>query len=167
MPEDKQIIDLMQQEKSPYADLIQKDQNPYMSVLGKENVQREPNEAELDYFKSNPHVGGMATEDQRIILNPHTTLTPAQQEYVKQNELARLIMMKKGVPEFQLTPEQQQYFATMNQGKPYGPSEAIRATILGRIVSGDETAQNPTPEQINHARQLNMAIQNYLSQFKK
>jgi len=156
MPDDKDILNL-----------IEKEHNPYMNVLGAEPVEREPKPEELDYFKANPHVGGMATEDQRVILNPHTTLTPEQQQYVKQNELARLIMMKKGVPEFQLTPEQQQYFATMNQGKPYGPEEAIRATILGRIVSGDETAQNPTPEQINYAKQLHSAVQSYLNQVKK
>jgi hypothetical protein len=38
---------------------------------------RKPYAGELDYFKNNPSVAGMATEDNKVILNPYSRLTPA------------------------------------------------------------------------------------------
>ena len=154
-------------ENKEIMELIEKDHNPYIGVLGNESLDREPYSQELEFFKSKPEIGGMVTEDQKIILNPHSTLSSKEKELVKQNELARLIMMKKGVPEFDVTPEQQKYFSTINQGQPYGSAEHIRGTILGRIVSGDDSAQNITPQQIQYANKLKTAIQHYLLQFVK
>ena len=53
-------------------------------------VTREPYPSELEYFKSNPHVGGMATEDNRVITNPFSGLNDVQNKAIILNESSRL-----------------------------------------------------------------------------
>ena len=41
---------------------------------------REPDPSELEYFEGNPAVTGMAAEDNRIILNPHSQLSDDERQ---------------------------------------------------------------------------------------
>jgi hypothetical protein len=118
---------------------------------------REPYAGEHEYFRKNLHVGGMAGEDNRIVLNPYSPLTPKELDAVAENEAIRLYLREKNIkPDFDLTPEQKKAF----RGTPYEKDEgAARATILGRIISGDPSALGITPQQKNWAdnilKQLN------------
>lgn len=111
---------------------------------------RAPYQSELAYFRNNPHVGGMAAEDNSIIINPFSTLSDAEKNAVKMNEAARIYMRSRGMqqPAFNLTPEQSNAFAS------YGPIEAQRQTITGRLISGDPSALTATPEQSAYAKFL-------------
>lgn len=104
---------------------------------------RQPYASELEFFKANPHVGGMAAEDNAVILNPHSPLTDPQKRAVAVNEAARVVMRKEARlrPDFDLTPEQAKAFAN------YGSPDDQKATIAARIFSGDDSALNVTPEQ--------------------
>ena len=63
------------------------------------------------YFKSNPHVGGMAAEDNKIIMNPYSPLKPNEKEAVKVNELTRLYLRNSKTPlNFNLTDNQKKSF---------------------------------------------------------
>ena len=107
---------------------------------------------EDNYFRQNPGVAGMAAEDGAVILNPYSANSPDQQRAVYDNEAARLYMRERGVPSFSLTPEQE---AFLNSNSYRGASsDDRRATIMGRILSGDPSSGQPTPEQINAAEQL-------------
>ena len=113
---------------------------------------REPYESELEYFKKNPNVAGMAAEDDKIILNPYSTLKPQEQESVKLNEAAR-VHMRRGMlpaPRYELTPEQQKAFSTYGTGN----IDDIRQTLAARLLSGDPSALTPTPEQQDYVKQL-------------
>ena len=55
-----------------------------------QSLVREPYASELDYFKKNPSVSGMATEDNKVILNPYSNLKPEEYKAVVINETARL-----------------------------------------------------------------------------
>jgi hypothetical protein len=70
-----------------------------------QTVERTPYQSELDYFKANPTVAGMATEDNRVIINPYSNLTKDEKNSVFQNEKARIIMRtdEKAKPKFLLT----------------------------------------------------------------
>jgi len=113
---------------------------------------REPYESELDYFKANPHVGGMAAEDDKIILNPYSKLKPQEKEAVMRNEAAR-VHMRSGLlpkPNYDLTPEQTEAFKTYGTGD----IDDIRQTIAARIFSGDPSALNSTPDQNAYVNEL-------------
>lgn len=109
---------------------------------------------ENDYFRRNPHVAGMATEDGRVILNPYSSLSDDEQGAVYLNEASRLLMRESSPPSFNITPEQRERFATINNGQPYGSEQDIRETIAARILSGDPSAGAATPEQFAYARGL-------------
>jgi hypothetical protein len=101
---------------------------------------------EESYFKSNPNVAGMATEDEYVILNPYSPLTQEQLNNVRVNEAARLFMNRYGVPNVSLTNEQQSNLA----GTTYknADEENRKATILARILSGDTSGGIATMEQM-------------------
>jgi hypothetical protein len=113
---------------------------------------REPYESELEYFKNNPNVAGMAAEDDKIILNPYSKLKPQEREAVKLNEAARVHMRRKMLPSprYALTPEQEKAFSTYGTGN----IDDIRQTLAARILSGDPSALTPTPEQLEYVKQL-------------
>ena len=98
---------------------------------------RDPYESELEYFKTNPHVGGMATEDARVILNPYSQ--NVNRDAIYQNELARLYMRENESPRFKLTPEQIKFLdaTTYRNASP----EDRNQTIAARILSGDPSAR--------------------------
>ncbi|MFA6509928.1 MAG: hypothetical protein WCV62_05685 [Candidatus Peribacteraceae bacterium] len=106
---------------------------------------RKPSSSENDYFAGNPGVAGMADfESNTVVLNPYSKLSDKEKNAVIRNEQARLVMKKKNLsPSFDLTPEQEKSFADYG----VGDKQAIRETIVGRIISGDPSALNVTPEQ--------------------
>jgi len=118
---------------------------------------REVYPGEREYFKKNPEVAGMATEDGKIILNPNSKLTERERRAVAQNEAVRLYLQETNAnPNFQLTPEQK----TSLKGTPYENDEtAAKHTIIARIVSGDPSAKNVTQEQKQLASQVEAKLQ--------
>jgi len=126
-------------------DLLTKQLNQLGSVHGV--PLRDPYQSELDYFKKNPNVAGMAADDDSIIINPYSSLSDQEKNAVKVNEAARVHMRSKNTqqPDFELTPEQAKAFST------YGPLESQRQTIVGRILSNDPSALNVSPEQKAYA----------------
>jgi len=114
---------------------------------------RQPYKSEDKFFKKNPSVAGMAAEDNQITLNPYSPLTNERKVAVAQNEAMRLYMRENDInPQFEVTPEQTKYFASMEYGKPEN-AKYMRQTILSRIFSGDPTA-NATPEQIAISKRI-------------
>jgi len=107
---------------------------------------------EDDFFRKNPHVAGMAAEDNTVILNPYSTLSDVEKQAVMLNEASR-VHMRKGLippPQYELTPEQEKAFSTYGNGD----INAIRQTLAARILSGDPSAGNATPEQLEYVRTL-------------
>lgn len=98
---------------------------------------------EDSFFKSSPHVAGMAAETGDIVLNPYS---PPEVNHgaVAKNEALRLLLRDLGTtPDFPLTDRQRQPFV----GTPYGSDEpALKSSIAARIYSGDPSAQ-ATPQQ--------------------
>ncbi len=127
-------------------ELLTKQINSLNSVYGV--PLRNPYESELKYFKENPTVAGMATEDNKIIINPYSSLKDSEKEAVKINEAARVHMRSKDIPppSFDLTPKQSNAFSS------YGPLINQKQTIIGRILSGDPSALDFTPEQKAYAQ---------------
>ncbi len=111
---------------------------------------RELYRSEDIFFRNNGCVAGMATEDGAVILNPHSALTSLQMEAVLLNEASRVVMTRdaRWRPVFDLTPDQSVAFAS------YGSINDIRATIVGRLLSGDSSALTPTSEQTRFVRRL-------------
>ena len=122
--------------------------------------EREPYSSELEFLKTRPDVGGMATEDNHVIINPYSPLTEEEKNYVRELEQARLVM-RNGYPRptFELTPKQKEFYSTVQNGKPYSEDiQDIRETIASRILVGDETAQDITKEQQEYADKLAEAL---------
>ena len=114
---------------------------------------RDPSASELQYFGENPTVSGMAAEDGRVILNPNSGLSDDERSSVVMNEAARLHMRSgKLRPAFALTEQQKQQFST------YGTEQDQRETIAARILSGDPSAGDITPEQRQFAKALSKAM---------
>lgn len=100
---------------------------------------------EDSYFKSNPHVAGMAAEDGKVILNPYANIDESGRQSVIANEAARLYMRQGIHPNFTVTPEQAKLF----DGTAYGSNpQALKETIAARIFAGDPSAGKATPEQM-------------------
>jgi hypothetical protein len=142
--------------------LLERDMDPaeLRRMLGYEMRAGYP--SELNYFAANPHVGGMASEDNRIVLNPYANLTDQGMDSVAANEALRLYMRKRGIyPGFSLTPSQQGQFA----GTPYETNlPAARQSIVGRILSNDPSALDYTPEQRLYSDRL---LQEILEQYRR
>jgi len=106
---------------------------------------------EEEYFKANPHVTGMAADDDKIIMNPFSTLKDNEKQEVMLNEAARVHLRKKLIdaPNFELTPTQKEKFGSYSKD----PND-IRQTIAARILSGDPSAGDATPEQQEYVAKL-------------
>lgn len=115
-----------------------------MSEYGKLHRQS-LHQGEDDYFSFNPEVAGMAAEDDKVIINPYSTLSDAEKRAVYRNESARIHMRNNGTPSFNMT-ESQKRFLDGNTYKNASDDER-RATIIARIISGDSSAQDYTDEQ--------------------
>lgn len=112
---------------------------------------RQPYESEAQFFKSRPEVGGMAAEDGKIVLNPYSKLSQNEKMAVAKNEAARLwIRDNKPKIDININDAQKQFFA----GTEYAQNpQAMKETILARIISGDPSA-NADKAQIQAANQL-------------
>jgi len=119
---------------------------------------RDPTESELRFFKANPQIGGYASfTDGFVVVNPFNTLTPQENEALIENESARIFMRRQQAarPSFQITPEQQQAFAQYPPfDPPADPGQSVRETIAARVLSGDPSAGELTPEQALFAQGL-------------
>jgi hypothetical protein len=106
---------------------------------------------EEEYFKANPHVTGMAADDDKIIMNPFSKLKDNERQAVMMNEAARVHMRKKLIdaPNFELTPTQTEKFGSYSKDL-----NDIRQTIAARILSGDPSAGDATPEQQEYVSRL-------------
>jgi hypothetical protein len=137
-----QIVNLVNQGMSPDdagKTLSQK------GLLGQFSKTRPLYSGEDSYFKANPQTAGMATDDNYVILNPYSNLSPQQLSNVQANEAARLYMREFGTPNVSLTNEQQSNLAGTNYKD--ADEEARKATILARILSKDSSGGIPTLEQ--------------------
>jgi hypothetical protein len=114
-------------------------------------VREQLDPGEEAYFKANPHVTGMAADDDKIIMNPFSTLKDNEKQAVMLNEAARVHMRKKLIdaPNFELTPTQTEKFGSYSKD----PND-IRQTIAARILSGDPSAGDATPEQQEYVSRL-------------
>jgi hypothetical protein len=119
---------------------------------------REPFKGELDYFRKNPSVAGMATEDNKVIINPFTALNEQQKQAVALNEAARVWMRtkKEYAPDFSLTKQQEQFLDTTTY-RNASKSERM-ATVAARLLSNDTSAGAPTAEQSLFVARLRMAM---------
>lgn len=104
--------------------------------------------SERAYFGKHKHVGGMAAEDGKVILNPFSSLGATERRAVFMNELARLFLRARPGFSPPLSPEQQTKFGT------YGAPQDMRDTVLARVLSGDPSAGRPTFMQANKANAL-------------
>jgi len=118
--------------------------------------ERQPYPSENDYFRGNPHVGGMAAQDNRVVLNPYSSLNPQELDAIRRNEAARAYMRMHDIqPTFEMTPEQQATFAG------YSPDPLDqRSTIAARMLSGDRSAGNYTPDQSGFVNLLRALMMN-------
>ena len=117
---------------------------------------RTPYKSELDFFKGRPEVAGMATEDNKIILNPFSSLSPQEKMAVAKNEALRIYMrLNEITPTFDLTKDQKSMFIGTEYEKD--PISA-KQTILARILSGDPSAKDATLDQTLEAQKLQEQI---------
>lgn len=115
---------------------------------------RNPYESELEYFKTNPTVSGMATEDNKIILNPYSKLSKKEKDAVALNEYSRIVMRTNPqfAPNFVLSDEQIK-FLDSNTYKN-APEQDRMATIAARLLSNDPSAGTPTIDQLKFVNKL-------------
>jgi hypothetical protein len=106
---------------------------------------RPPHPGEDAFFRRNLNVGGMAAEDGRITLNPHSSLTGPERQAVARNEAVRLHQRDLGIRyTFPLTDAQKASFA----GGPYASGgQAAQQTVVARALSGDPSAGELTDDQ--------------------
>lgn len=108
---------------------------------------RSPFPGEDRFFRASPHVAGMAAEDRRVVLNPHSGLSADQQRGVAENEAIRLHLQDSGSYfDFPLTGKQQEFFANT----PYANSpQMARHSLVARIATNDPSAMDYTfPQKI-------------------
>lgn len=112
-------------------------------------LQRDPYESEVEYFKKNPHVAGMATEDEKVIFNPFSKVIPKHSDSIYKNEASRIYMKKNGMrPDYEITEDQKKRF------EGYGSPQDVKETIVGRGISGDESSGDLTEHQRKFIKQL-------------
>jgi len=121
--------------------------NPY-------DLLREPFQSELDYFDKNRNVTGMAAGDNKIILNPYSSLNEQQKDSVIKNEATRILIRTGQVekPSFDLTEEQNKYLD--NSTYKNAGEDDRKATIAARLFTGDTSGQNATEDQMNYISKL-------------
>jgi len=155
-PISQNLVDALRPSASlPRNNLLPQELQQPRKVYGYEV--RNPYDSEDNFFRQNPHVSGMAAEDGKITLNPHSPLKPHEQDAVARNEAARLYMRdQKFNFDFDPTPEQQRSFdGTAYASDPYN----MRATLLARILSGDPSAGQATPRQREWADWLKQRLE--------
>ena len=125
--------------------------------LPKGIAMREPFEGEINYFKQNPNVAGMATDDNKVILNPFSNLKENEYQAVAMNEAARIVMRNpKYRPDFELTEQQIRFLDSTTYRN--ASEDDRKATIAARIVSGDPSGGVPTSEQSVFINDIKQAL---------
>lgn len=108
---------------------------------------REPTESELDFFKSNPNVGGYASLDNKIVHNPYKKLNPQERYGIAINEGTRLFLRNNPLYQQILT----NYANTEKQKQTLNSysknQQDINDTIAGRFMSNDPSINDYTLEQ--------------------
>jgi hypothetical protein len=133
-----------------------KDPRTVLRLLSGLKKLRSPYPSEREYFKRNPTVGGMATEDKKIILNDYGDLTESQKHGIYNLENSRLHMKEsKNRPRFKLTNEQKKKFSKYSKKK-----QDILETIASRMFVGDTSAGLTTPEQVKYVENLRKEMGN-------
>lgn len=125
---------------------------------------RQPYPSENTYFSNNTHVAGMAADDNKIVLNPYSSNTPAQQQQVAKNEGVRLYLRDNpnSLSNFKLTDQQKKNF------KGYSSDiNDIRSTIMARAITGDRSAGNLTMEQAVNALRIRQSINRGVKKWQK
>ena len=108
---------------------------------------RDTHPSEEAYFKENPSVAGMATEDGKIILNKHSGLSDKQRRAVAENEAIRLFLRDNHIrPTFVATPDQLKSFEGTSYADPKNRLD-LKHTLLARILTEDPSAGKVTSEQ--------------------
>ena len=94
----------------------------------------------------------MAAEDGKIVLNPYSSLKEQEKMQVAKNEAIRL-WIRDNKPElpFDVTKEQAKAFSKTEYGSN---PQALKETIVARILTGDPSARVATPEQQAFANKL-------------
>ena len=130
--------------------------------------QRFPERKELypgedEFFKKNPKVGGMATEDNKVIINPYSSLSDNEKNAVRTNETARLWMRNSEEserPNMRLRRSQKKSFNAIKDGNAYSQNpQDIKETIIARVISGDASAGKTTRKQRKYAEKLKSKIE--------
>ena len=123
------------------------------------NQDRPLHQGELDYFRDNPNVAGMAAADNQVLTNPYSSLSPEEMGAVRRNEQARVFMRTNPqfAPGFDLTREQAGNLGRTSYAR--APDRDRRATVAARILSGDPSAGRATSEQAAYVEQLLRAMQ--------
>lgn len=118
---------------------------------------RTPYNSELEYFKKNPNVAGMAADDNKVILNPFANRKPEEYQSVAINESSRILMRQpKYAPRFDLTDQQKSFLDSTSYRN--APDEDRKSTIAARILSKDPSAGIPSNEQTLFANELRRAL---------
>lgn len=119
---------------------------------------RKPSESELEYFKRNTNVSGMATDDDAVILNPFSGLKESEYQAVALNESSRILMRQpKYAPDFDLTEQQIRFLDSTTYRN--ASEDDRKATIAARLLSGDPSGGVPTSEQSVFVKTLQQALQ--------
>ena len=122
----------------------------------------QPDKETLDYFKKNPNNRGMAVGaglngydgDRRVMVNPYSGLTPKETEGLIENERIRLFIDEtKPQLKFEPTIEQIKSFKGTEYGKPEN-LDRLKQTIVARILTGDSSVGDVTPEQLMAAKSI-------------
>lgn len=94
------------------------------------------------------------TSPRVVMVNPFSKLTKEQQSYLIDNERIRHFMdEKKYDPPFKPTQKQASFFTGTEYGKPEN-EKFLKQTLVARIITGDETAGDVTPEQSKEASRI-------------
>jgi hypothetical protein len=119
---------------------------------------RKPYESELEYFRRNTNVSGMATEDNAVILNPFSGLKDNEYQAVAINESSRILMRQpKYAPDFDLTEQQVRFLDSTTYRN--ASEDDRKATIAARLLSGDPSGGIATTEQAVFVKNLQQALQ--------
>jgi len=117
---------------------------------------RKPYKSELDFFNKTG-IPGYAAADDRVVLNPNAE-NNVNMDSIHKNEASRIIMRTRPdmVPPLDLTDEQTGFLdaTTYKAASP----EQRAATIMARLISGDNTGGAPTSNQLEFMNRLRRSL---------
>lgn len=123
--------------------------NKFHEELSKLYTERAPESDELAFFRSRPEVAGYAADDNKVVINPFSSLSSEELDAVRRNERVRLFLDET---KHDLTFNVEQHQHDFLQGTEYsGQTKELRQTIIGRILSGDDTLSPYSVDQRNAA----------------